>query len=509
MKNRLIHGFLGRLWRTRTCLLCLLVFLLAGVAGATSAEKLDPEIAKLEGFVASEDYEGVWTRTVSDGEQEFKVIKDGRWAVKRCSARGVEVVDYHGGSYVVPGDVFVETVDFVESGDTNIIGRSFVYRIELEGALLRQVGMEAGAETIEWSRVEIAVTQDPTEAFSMRSLAIINTESSSGSGFVVGMDGKKYLITNQHVLDCMESIKITTLDNVRVLPVGFEINRNLDLVRLEITNDIPELAIQQVLPSIGDAVTVYGNSAGGGVATEIKGKLKGVGPDLVEVDAEFVEGNSGCPLLNADDEVIAVASYATLYRDPENIMSKDTRFQEIRRYGIRLSTADWVVVSPNLYRQQTQVLSDQEHAVIMYAGTYLTFRNYLREPLRYNYVTNERGEVTKRTERDNYQNEYAFRRHLVEMFESVKPDADDFYSDELYKRCALHYEQAAKAFTAQRIDLTKAHAGEMHINYDSIRNLQSTLDELKKQRYISKYLLDKSDKLVSICEYVLELHEQK
>ncbi len=501
-------------WRTTFYISCLQALLLAGPAKAENSTMLDPDVMTQKSFLVSEDYEGVWQRTLADDKIEMKVIKDGHWAIKRRSADGDTVVAFHGGSYVVPGDVFVETVDFVESGDANLVGKSFVYRVSVEDGILRQTAMGEGADTTEWTRVEIFAAPAPQKAFSMGSIAIINTEGGSGSGFVVEMDGRKYLVTNQHVLDCMDSIDIKTLENVRIRPVGFEISRKLDLVRLEITNDVPALAIKQELPAIGDTVKVYGNSAGGGVATEIEGKVLGVGPDLIEVDAEFVEGNSGCPMLNNDSEVIGVAAYATHYQDTENLLSKNTRFQEIRRFGIRLNTGDWTAVSPRLYQDQARELSDYENAVFMYAITYLSFRYYVNEPSRYKYrstTSGNNGYTTERIERDKeiYEEEYARWQEFIERFNAVKPDQSRFFSDVLYRRCANHYGKASKVFIARGSGLNWKEINTLRdrTQSDSITNLKHYLSELEEKRYAASLLSDKQDTLIKVCEYLLELRE--
>ena len=82
-------------------------------------------------------------------------------------------------------------------------------------------------------------------------------------------------------------------------------------------------------------------------------------------------------------------------------MSKDTRFQEVRRYGIRLNTDDWVAVSPKVYQRQAQELSDREQSVRMYAITYLSFRYYVHKPYPYTYERVKRGDswVSERRER--------------------------------------------------------------------------------------------------------------
>jgi len=51
------------------------------------------------------------------------------------------------------------------------------------------------------------------------------------------------------------------------------------------------------------------------VATQTTGNIKGVGPSLIEVDANFQPGNSGSPIMNLrTNEVIGVATYSATRR---------------------------------------------------------------------------------------------------------------------------------------------------------------------------------------------------
>jgi hypothetical protein len=66
------------------------------------------------------------------------------------------------------------------------------------------------------------------------------------------------------------------------------------------------------LARIDDEVVVLGNSGGGGVVTSIPGKLVGIGPDRIEVSAEFIPGNSGSPVIHVPSgKVIGIATYLT------------------------------------------------------------------------------------------------------------------------------------------------------------------------------------------------------
>jgi hypothetical protein len=97
-----------------------------------------------------------------------------------------------------------------------------------------------------------------------------------------------------------------------------------------------------------DAVTVPGNSEGNGIPVQIHGKLIGVGPQLVEVDAKFVHGNSGSPIIHrASGKVIGIA---TLVKKIQmDTLAKAADLQELHWFGYRLdniksdrwSALDW------------------------------------------------------------------------------------------------------------------------------------------------------------------------
>lgn len=87
--------------------------------------------------------------------------------------------------------------------------------------------------------------------------------------------------------------------------------------------------------AIGDEVGVDGNSQGASVVTELKGKIVGLGPGLVEVDAPLVPGNSGSPILYVKSgKVIGITSYVK--RREHDEISKDSGVAEVRRFGYRL-----------------------------------------------------------------------------------------------------------------------------------------------------------------------------
>lgn len=79
------------------------------------------------------------------------------------------------------------------------------------------------------------------------------------------------------------------------------------------TGQEPALALaEDVLKTakIGDTVVVVGNRLGGGVATQTAGRIRGLGPARVEVDARFQPGNSGSPIFDTTiQQIVGVATY--------------------------------------------------------------------------------------------------------------------------------------------------------------------------------------------------------
>ncbi len=155
------------------------------------------------------------------------------------------------------------------------------------------------------------------------------------------LKGVPTIVTNAHVMSGNPNVKFLGL-NSRELPAGkLSFSQNYDLAALtqtEMTDGIPVMEDVDKNAKIGDEVVVLGNSQGSSVVTEITGKITGIGPDLIEVDAKFVEGNSGSPIIHIKSgKAIGVATFVTLRK--LSAIGTDSQFTDIRRFGYRLDTA--------------------------------------------------------------------------------------------------------------------------------------------------------------------------
>lgn len=186
-------------------------------------------------------------------------------------------------------------------------------------------------------------------------LVIIKNLEASGSGFLMEFDNKIYLVSNEHVLRS-STLPIAELIDGTKLELGqfFVASDGRDIARFEVLNyNSSGFELMEEIPEINDQIVVYGNSLGEGVVTELKGKILGVGPDVIEIDSEIVPGNSGSPIISDNGEVLGVASYLDLSGLSNNLNIKGTKFENnVRRFGVRLRNIEWENVNWQAYEKQ-------------------------------------------------------------------------------------------------------------------------------------------------------------
>lgn len=194
-------------------------------------------------------------------------------------------------------------------------------------------------------------------------LAMVSFSKGQGSGFIVKQADKKYLITNEHVIRIGngEMPQVLMLDGKDLKLGNCEISRDRDLMRFEVEANADALVMADTIPEIGDKVTIYGNSDGGGVSTQIHGEVLGVGGDRIEVSAQFVNGNSGSPVIDKNGKAIGVATYLTNYTNVNDWVKTGTRFNGIRRFATRIADMSWRLVDWNEYSRQIRNVNDFEY----------------------------------------------------------------------------------------------------------------------------------------------------
>jgi serine protease Do len=138
-----------------------------------------------------------------------------------------------------------------------------------------------------------------------------------GSGVIIDSNG--HILTNNHVIDDAERLKVTLSDGrvLRGRVLGGDETTDLAVIKVEADAPLPvaELGDSSVL-KVGQIVFAIGNPFGltggpavtAGIVSSLKRSIQtrtGV-LELVQTDAAINPGNSGGPLVNTKGEVVAI-----------------------------------------------------------------------------------------------------------------------------------------------------------------------------------------------------------
>jgi len=199
-----------------------------------------------------------------------------------------------------------------------------------------------------------------------RDIAIIEGKRGQGTGFLAKFKEGSALVTNAHVLSGNAQPTFRLGNGSTITMEGFRCAQDYDLTAIDsaaITDGIPVVDDLNAIVHIGDDVVVLGNSLGAGVATQIFGKVTGIGPELVEIDAKFVAGNSGSPVIHvASGKVIGIATYSMIHKS-NGAFGKDSALDGVeRRFAYRLdNVAKWNTVSWPLFVREGDFIDDFSH----------------------------------------------------------------------------------------------------------------------------------------------------
>jgi S1-C subfamily serine protease len=152
----------------------------------------------------------------------------------------------------------------------------------------------------------------------MSGIVLIDGDGGTATGFMTKIRDVDFVVTNLHVLVGNKKISLKTLRGEEIPYQGIfgAVGGDIAIIRIAKGEGVLKLAADVFQSSkIGDKVVVVGNRRGGGVATQTNGNIKGIGPKLIEVDANFQPGNSGSPIVNlGTNEVVGVATYSETRR---------------------------------------------------------------------------------------------------------------------------------------------------------------------------------------------------
>jgi len=145
-----------------------------------------------------------------------------------------------------------------------------------------------------------------------------NTATSSGSGFVISDNG--YIVTNYHVIDGAQAIKVTFYDGTeyQATLVGGEESNDTAVLKIDATGLTPVVLGDSDTLAVGETVSTIGNALGSLSFSQTSGAVSGLGRavtysdgtiiNMIQTDCTINSGNSGGPLFDRYGRVVGITS---------------------------------------------------------------------------------------------------------------------------------------------------------------------------------------------------------
>jgi V8-like Glu-specific endopeptidase len=218
------------------------------------------------------------------------------------------------------------------------------------------------------SAVTVALTTDQA-----RAVVLITGDNSEGTGFLVKTPDGPVVVTNLHVISDNPNLKITTNTGQQITVLSLKGASDRDLAMFAIKDQnysyLPLATDISGIAQPGDEVITPGNSEGGEVMLNTKGKLLGIGPVKIEFDNPIYHGNSGGPVLHTKSgQVLGVVTEAmkVIHSDDLDKTSFASRNSAIsgsmRYFGLRIDTVPkWESYDLQRFENETAFLERFNH----------------------------------------------------------------------------------------------------------------------------------------------------
>ena len=144
------------------------------------------------------------------------------------------------------------------------------------------------------------------------------TAAAAGSGFILTQDG--YILTNYHVVESSDSIKVTTYDGTSydATLIGYDESNDIAVLKIDAADLTPVVLGDSDTLNVGDTVVAIGNPLGELTFSLTTGAVSaldrpvtfstGTTMNLIQTDCAINSGNSGGALFNLYGEVIGITN---------------------------------------------------------------------------------------------------------------------------------------------------------------------------------------------------------
>jgi len=220
-------------------------------------------------------------------------------------AVGEEVVESSEASPIKDSQIFVKLAEQLKPVAVNISTTKIIKKRRSQ--LIHPFGDDPFRDFFGDDFFDRFFGQTPQRDYKLRSL---------GSGFIIDREG--YIITNNHVIEGADEIKVRLSDKEEfdAKIVGRDVKTDVALIKIDPPKGLPvaQLGDSDKL-KVGEWVMAIGNPFGLDQTVTVgivsaKWRKIGAGPyeDFIQTDAAINQGNSGGPLFNTRGEVVGVNS---------------------------------------------------------------------------------------------------------------------------------------------------------------------------------------------------------
>ena len=162
-----------------------------------------------------------------------------------------------------------------------------------------------------------SVVEISTESVVTGSFAQQYVQQGAGSGVIISQDG--YILTNNHVINGANSVKVRLRDGTEydATIVGSDSDNDIALLKVSATGLSPATFGDSNSLAVGDYVVAIGNPLGelGGTVTDgiisalaRKVTIEDTQMTLLQTNAQVIPGNSGGGLFNANGELVGIVN---------------------------------------------------------------------------------------------------------------------------------------------------------------------------------------------------------